>query len=119
MAQNLTSEKVPSQARILLSKVFEFLKSLNESRHPVPREILPENEPLWIDAWPRHPFIEVRRGDHSDENDNEADSEAEPEPVIRVRRAKLTECPKPPQSLDGWLEPGWHPFHPMQSHIRV
>ena len=30
------------------------------------------------------------------------------EPLIRIRRADLTPCPKPPEVLDGWLKPGWH-----------
>jgi len=63
-------------------------------------------EVLRLDAWPAHPFIEVRRGDRTEE-DNDAASEAEMEPLIRVRRANLTACPKPPELLDGWLKPGW------------
>ena len=29
------------------------------------------------------------------------------EPLIRIQRARLTSCPKPPGVLDGWLKPGW------------
>ena len=29
------------------------------------------------------------------------------EPLIRIARAQLTQCPKPPDILAGWLKPGW------------
>ena len=48
----------------------------------------------------------MRRGERNEEDDNES-GEAELEPLIRIRRANLTPCPKPPEVLDGWLKPGW------------
>ncbi len=95
-----------SVAKSRLLQTFRFLKSLNESRNPIPREISPDQEPLWLDRWPSHPFIEVRRGDRTD-GDGPESGDAAMEPVIRVRRANTTECPKPPGVLDGWLTPGW------------
>src|SRR5262249_42236569 len=89
-----------------LTQVFKFLKELNELRNPVPREISAYTEVLRLDTWPAHPFVDVRRGDRTEE-DNDAASEAEMEPLIRIRRANLTACPKPPELLDGWLKPGW------------
>jgi hypothetical protein len=89
-----------------LTQVFTFLKELNELRNPVPQEISTYAQVLRLDAWPVHPFIEVRRGDRTEEDD-EALSEAELEPIIRIRRTNLTSCPKPPELLDGWLQPGW------------
>jgi hypothetical protein len=89
-----------------LTQVFKFLKELNGLRNPVPPEMSSYAEVLRLDAWPAHPFIEVRRGDRTEEDD-EAVSEAELEPLIRIRRANLTACPKPPELLDGWLKPGW------------
>jgi hypothetical protein len=61
---------------------------------------------LWINDWPAHPFIKVRRCDPKEDDDN-GNAEAEREPLIRIRRADLTSCPNPPQALDGWLKPGW------------
>ena len=89
-----------------LTQVFKFLKELNELRNPVPQEISAYAEVLRLDTWPAHPFVDVRRGDRTEE-DNDAASEAEMEPIIRIRRANLTACPKPPEVLDGWLKPGW------------
>jgi very-short-patch-repair endonuclease len=93
-------------AKARLTQTFKFLKELNDLRNPVPRELSSYPKVLWIDDWPIHPFIEVRRGDPKEEED-EGTGEAEPEPLIRIRRANLTPCPKPPEVLDGWLKPGW------------
>lgn len=89
-----------------LTQVFKFLKELNGLRHPVPREMSSYAEVLRVDAWPAHPFIAVQRGDRMEE-DSDAAGEAEMEPLMRIRRASLTACPKPPELLDGWLKPGW------------
>jgi very-short-patch-repair endonuclease len=92
-------------SRSRLAQTFKFLKELNELRNPVPRQISDYANVQWIDEWPTHPFIEVRRGDRKEGDD--ADGEVEVEPLIRIRRADLTPCPKPPEALDGWLKPGW------------
>ena len=89
-----------------LTQVFKFLKELNELRNPVPRDMSGYAAVLRIDTWPVHPFIEVRHGDRAEEDDN-ADGEGKLEPIIRIRRADLTPCPKPPEVLDDWLKPGW------------
>jgi hypothetical protein len=49
--------------------------------------------------------VEVRRGDRKEDDDGSGDVELEP--LIRIRRADLTPCPKPSEALDGWLKPGW------------
>ena len=93
-------------AKSRLTQTFKFLKELNELRNPVPRDISDYAKLLRINEWPAHPFIEVRRGDRTEEDDDES-GEAELEPLIRIRRADLTPCPRPPEALDGWLKPGW------------
>jgi hypothetical protein len=94
-----------NSAKERLVQTFKFLKELNELRNPVPRD-LSESEVLRLDAWPAHPCVQVRRGDR-EEDDADAAAEAEMEPLIRIQRARLTPCPKPPETLDGWLKPGW------------
>lgn len=93
-------------AKDRLAQTFRFLKELNELRNPVPREMSGYAKLLRVDEWPAHPLIEVRRGDRKEEDDD-GSGEAELEPLIRIRRANLTSCPKPPEALDGWLKPGW------------
>ncbi|MFZ0658991.1 MAG: hypothetical protein WAM05_09750 [Candidatus Binataceae bacterium] len=92
-------------AKARLTQTFKFLKELNDLRNPVPRDLSSYGKLFWIDDWPIHPLIEVQRGDRSEEDDESND--AEMEPLIRIRRANLTPCPKPPEMLDDWLKPGW------------
>jgi hypothetical protein len=91
-----------------LTKVFKFLKELNELRNPVSRDMSAYPEVIRLDTWPRHPCIEVFRGDVvEDDNAGDSNDDARAIPVIRIKRAQLTSCPKPPEILDGWLKPGW------------
>lgn len=98
-----THESKPDISR--LTQVFKFLKELNELRNPVPRDLSGYVDVLRLDAWPLHPCVVVRRGDREEESD--ADADVEMEPLVRIKRARLTPCPKPPDALDGWLKPGW------------
>jgi len=72
-------------AKARLTQTFRFLKELNDLRNPVPRDLSGYANLFWIDEWPLHPFIEVRRGDREEEDD--AGGDAELEPLIRIRRA--------------------------------
>ncbi len=95
-------------AQSRLKQVFQFLKGLNELRNPVQRNLEGYAILLRLDTWPVHPCIVVRHGDRLDTDDDaEADMDAEMEPLIRIQRSDLTPCPEPPESLEGWLKPGW------------
>ena len=96
----------PPHAKGRLVQTFKFLKELAELRNPVQRDLNSYSQVLRLDSWPVHPCIAVRRGDPSEEDDQDAAGK-ELEPIIRITRAKLTRCTKPPQLLEGWLEPGW------------
>src|SRR5438309_7331590 len=86
-------------AQSRLTQVFKFLKALNELRNPVPRDLSAYSQILRLDSWPLHPNIIVQRGDREDEGDD-ADTDAEMEPIIRIQRARLTSCLNPPDLLD-------------------
>jgi AAA domain-containing protein len=93
-------------AQTRLTRVFKFLKALNELRNPVPRDLSAYSQILWIDKWPTHPTIIIQRGDREG-NEDDGDVDAEMEPTIRIQRARLTSCPNPPGLLDDWLKPTW------------
>ena len=95
---------MPPPAQSRLTQVFKFLKELNELRNPVARD-LSGVEVLRLDQWPEHPCVKVRRGDRVELEDDASGEEMEP--IILIRRATLTPCPKPPDQIDGWLKPGW------------
>jgi very-short-patch-repair endonuclease len=92
-------------AKSRLVKTFRFLKELNELRNPVPRD-LSSHEVLRVGEWPVHPCVLVRWGDPVEEDGDEV-GDVEIEPLIRIKRAPLTECPEPPRALEDWLMPGW------------
>ena len=96
----------PPRAKGRLVQTFKFLKELAELRNPVQRDLDGCSQVLRLDSWPVHPCITVRRGDPTEEDDQDSAGK-ELEPIVRVERAKLTPCPKPPQLLKGWLKPGW------------
>jgi hypothetical protein len=96
-------------AQSRLTKVFRFLKELDELRNLVLRDTSSYPAVLKIDQWPVHPCIEICRGDPTeDEEPNESSEDEDIAPVIRVKRAQLSQCPKPPHILDSWLMPNWH-----------
>src|ERR1044071_6258130 len=105
MENHATTRANMPDAKDRLVQTFKFLKELNQLRNPVPRDLSQSPRLFWLHEWPMHPCIAVRRGDRSEEREENADER--PEPLIRVRRANLTPCPKPPEVLDGWLKPGW------------
>src|SRR5262245_25264206 len=98
-------QPVVNAAKDRLIQTFRFLKELNELRNPVPRDLSHSSKLLWIDDWPDHPFVTVRRGDRTGDGDEDANQA--PEPLIRVRRANLTRCSAPPEEIVDWLKPGW------------
>lgn len=100
------AERPTNVAQSRLTKVFKFLKALNELRNPVPRDLSAYAQILWIDKWPVHPTIIVQRGDR-EEREDDADVDVEMEPTIRVQRPWLTPCPNPPNVLADWLKPTW------------
>jgi hypothetical protein len=105
MAQQ-AADPVADVAHSRLTQVFKFLKALNELRNPVPRDLSAYSQVLRLDTWPVHPNIIVQRGDREDKEDD-ADTDSEMEPIIRIQRARLTSCPNPPDALDGWLKSSW------------
>jgi hypothetical protein len=104
LMSNPSSTPAEDLAQTRLAQVFKFLKELNELRNPVARD-LSGSDVLRLDAWPAHPCVQIRRGDR--EEDEAVATEAEIEPLIRIQRAKLSQCPTPPDPLTGWLKPGW------------
>jgi hypothetical protein len=78
-------------AQSRLTKVFKYLKELNELRNPVLRDMSAYPEVLRLDAWPAHPCIDVRRGDRLEEAEADGSpGDTEIAPLIRIKRAQLT-----------------------------
>jgi len=91
-----------------LRQVFGYLKALNEHRNPAKRQIKEQPWSQWFDDIPDHPSISVgttKQQDDEKENDTElSDTDSY---VLKVRRPRLSDAPKPPAELRMWLHPGW------------
>lgn len=96
-------ETQATSARSKVIQIFEFLEALNDLRNPVIRVLEDQRERLWLDSLPLHPSIE--RYDPPPPTD---EGSATDRPLLRVRRAELTEPPAPPEVLADWLLPGWN-----------
>ena len=80
-----------------LTKVFRFLKELDELRNPVLRDTSSYPAVLKIDEWPVHPCIEIRRGDPiSDEEPSESLDDADMLPLIRTKGGRGSSIDRPP-----------------------
>jgi very-short-patch-repair endonuclease len=91
----LLDEPRLEDARDRLSRLFQFLQGLQALRTPTPRVVAEADFSFWLDQLPAHEAIE--RGWQDDDA----------EFVLRVSRPSLTECPRPPMSVVGWLVSGW------------
>src|SRR5579863_2581611 len=97
--------------RKLLTQVFRYLEALNHHRNPAKRHLDDQLWRLWFRDVPDHPSIRIASFSDSAGTDNrgedDGESKAADDFVIRVRRPKLTPCPSPPEALTLWLERGW------------
>ncbi len=93
----------PTEPSDRLLKVFEFLKTYLDLRHPQVRDISQQMRVLWLNDLPRHDSVEIIRPDGDPDQASEEDSDI----ILRITRPGLTQCPTPPAALAAWLKPGW------------
>lgn len=93
-----------NSARDKILQVFGYLKALNEHRNPAKRQLKEQAWSFWLDDLPDHPAVQrmLRRKPVADDSP-ESPTDADTGVILRVRRAKLTQCPTPPASLRDWL----------------
>jgi very-short-patch-repair endonuclease len=98
----------PIEALDKAKQVFRFLRAFAERNLPLKRSI--GEQPWWLllSDLPHHPSVavgEVRLAASGEVG--EAREESVTEPLIRVRRPRLTAAPAPPPALSDWLQSGW------------
>ena len=100
-------------ARLRLSQLFRYLKSLNEFRNPVKRRIEEQPWVLWMRDLPSHDCVQIGSVEHEEPSpisglDSENDQSLIGDDfVLKVRRPHLSQPPTPPAEIAAWLEPGW------------
>ncbi len=100
--------------RTLVSKVFKFLKALNEHRNPAIRRISEQPWRMWLKDIPDHSSIRrspIPEPTTNNAQDGQTDITAaavnDNDFLFRVRRPQLTSSPLPPNLLEPWLHDGW------------
>lgn len=100
-------------ARLRLTQLFRYLKSLNEFRNPVKRRIEEQPWVLWMRDLPSHDCVQIGSVEHGEPSpigglDSENDQSLIGDDfVLKVRRPHLSQAPTPPTEIAAWLEPGW------------
>jgi very-short-patch-repair endonuclease len=90
---------VADEPRARTKRLFEFLRALDERRHPSPTQLTDHRWRISLDDLPAHQTVKLLRG-------GEIDREADRVCFFRIARPKLTPPPAPPENLKDWLQPG-------------
>jgi very-short-patch-repair endonuclease/DNA polymerase III delta prime subunit len=100
---------IPAEVRDRVQRLFEFLKRFEERRSPIRRDLGEADWRLYLSELPRHPVIKTGVGLAGDEG-------TEAGLVLSVERPQITDCPRPPSVLEGWLLDGWgDPARPAET----
>ncbi len=92
-----------------LLQIFKFLRSLNQLRNPVQRDINAQPWSLWLNKLPHHLTINrclVANLAESKKSENNV-NEDEQDYILKVRRPVLTDPPEPPKELKPWIKGNW------------
>lgn len=94
------------RARQRARQIFSFLKAFAERRQPLKRQLSDHDWSLQLRALPEHAAItlgEVLLNGPAGESTQSEGNGA----LLTIRRPTLTEPPRPPAALEGWLKDGW------------
>jgi very-short-patch-repair endonuclease len=94
-----------ASVRQRVSKLFEFLRRLEERRSPVRRDMEDAEWRLRFSDLPEHPV--VRTGRSAPVRADETSAHDAEGLVLAVKRPPLTDGPRPPTTLGQWLVDGW------------
>ncbi|MGQ0504381.1 MAG: hypothetical protein ACT4TC_03605, partial [Myxococcaceae bacterium] len=88
---------IPIDVLERIRRLFEFLRRLEEQRTPARRDLETAEWSLFLAEVTAHPTVRTHMSAGA----------AEARRILALRRPELVECPKPPESLEDWLSPGW------------
>jgi len=96
---------VGNSSREKAIRLFRFLREYAFIRFPYIRDLAQVKWLMWLSELPEHECIFIKKIAENSKEDNS--EEVKTEPLIRIRRPKLSEPPTPPPELKPWLKPGW------------
>src|SRR5688572_9202748 len=97
----LTAEQL-QLARERALQLFRFLKAYAERRESLKRTLAEHEWTLRLRDLPDHPCVVIGQVLLNGGADAQGDA-GESQPLLTVRRPRLTDAPKPPKLLDEWL----------------
>lgn len=104
-----------------ITRVFSFLKALNELRTPTTRQVTDSPWHHWLGDVPR--CEEVVFGPWKEQGRADAPNLEEPgsgdtvdDFILRVERPKLVPAPNPPKAIKGWMTGAWEDPNSSPSH---
>ncbi len=84
-----------------IRQLYLFLKEANQLRFRPVRSMLDQPKIIRLGDMPNHESVQFIRPIRDDNPQESLDI------LLRVKRPKLTNCPKPPETVEPWLLPGW------------
>jgi hypothetical protein len=82
-------------------QLYQFLREANQLRFRPVRELSEQPKVVNLGDLPQHPSVQLVRPVRVQ------DGHEVPDLLLRVKRPNLTRCPQPPETVEGWLLPGW------------
>lgn len=83
-----------------IRQLYRFLKEANQLRFRPVRSISEQPKAIRLAEMPSHESVQFIRPVHDSAHERS-------DILIRVKRPVLTRCPKPPETVEAWLLPGW------------
>jgi very-short-patch-repair endonuclease/DNA polymerase III delta prime subunit len=94
-----------------LTKIFQYLEALNQHRNPATCLIADQPWHFWLKDLPDHSSVTLNNFSVQEDNllieSTSTEKKFDDDFVLKVKRPKLTDPPKPPEILQDWLERGW------------
>ena len=95
------------QTRSKLLQLFNYIQAFNHLQNPVQRNIASQPWTLWFQNLPPHPSIQIGIPTLVSDDQFGAAADTGDTFLLKVRRSRLTEPPKPSADIAMYLKSGW------------
>ena len=84
-----------------IRQLYQFLREANQIKLRPVRQLSDQVKVIRLAELPDHPAMQLYRPVQLEQ------TQEIPDTLLRIKRPTITRCPTPPDSLAGWLLPGW------------
>lgn len=100
-----------------LISLFKYIKELYAQKYKVIKDIKHQEWSCFVSDIPIDEDNIVLN--YTDRTDSEEDMQNEETYLLRVSKPEFQSCPKPPESINGWIYPSWERFTNLAGKIDV